>query len=121
MRGCTLLVALCLASTPALAADATKPHPHQGVVQAYTDVGWFKRCADIRGRSLASLPFGLYRGDTLVWSDQLERPRDLAWLDLRAFLFRTEIALALTARAYALKERSGRRMTWRGVTLHWPS
>lgn len=75
-----------------------------GTVQAYTDVGWTRRCVNVRAKALSSMPFGLYRGDTLIWSDQIEKPDALAWLSLRDYLFRSEVALALMGATYALKE-----------------
>lgn len=86
------------------------------VTSAYTRVGWFRRCVDLRGRSVAGLPWAIYgNGDEPVWTESTERPDALAWLRLRDALYTAEVSLTLFGAAYALKERSGRRPTG----LYW--
>ena len=84
---------------------------------AYQRVGWYKRCVDVRGRSLASLPWAVYSvgAEEALWIDDGERPDSLAWLNLRDALYTAETSCVLTGAAYALKERMGRRMT----SLYW--
>lgn len=84
---------------------------------AYAQVGWFKRCIDVRARSVAGLPWAIYgaRSSDPVWTDDSAQPGSLAWLAMRDALYTAEVSLALFGAAYALKERSGRTMTG----LYW--
>lgn len=87
------------------------------VSTAYQKVGFFRRAVDLRGRSVAGLPWAIYtdRGEEPVWTEATDRPESLAWLRLRDALYTAEVSLTLFGAAYALKERSGRRPTG----LYW--
>lgn len=73
---------------------------------AYTDVGWFKRCCDIRARALASMPWVIYRAgsEEPTWSNSEEAPKEFEWLDLEDYLFRADVSLVLAGAAYSLIE-----------------
>lgn len=80
---------------------------------AYREVGWYKRCVDVRARSLASMPWALYgpRSDDPIVTETDDLPDDLAWFNPGRAFFRFEVALTVTGSAYALIEKSGRRVT----------
>ena len=80
--------------------------------EAYEQVGWYKRCVDVRARTLAALPWAIYgRGDDPVLTESEDTPPDLAWFNAAPSIFRWEVALTMVGQAFSLKERVGRRMT----------
>jgi HK97 family phage portal protein len=81
------------------------------ISDAYRNVGWFKRCVDIRSRAVATLPFTVYRGDKPVWSETTTRPDELRWLQLGPLTYRATQSLILEGAAYAYVERVGRLIT----------
>lgn len=42
--------------------------------KAFDRVGWFRRCVMVRAYGVASIPWGLYRGDELIWDGLKDEP-----------------------------------------------
>lgn len=80
-------------------------------------VAFLYRCIDLRANAVASMPWGLFRGQEEIVSDDVdEMPAGLEYLEsLQPMLQRVEQALTLGSRAYLLKQAN--RVRVRG--LQW--
>lgn len=75
--------------------------------QLYGAVSWLYRCIDIRAAAVASMPWELVRGESVVASSDGDAPEQMRWLgNLPDLLYRTEAALALVGQAYWFHERN---------------
>lgn len=82
----------------------------------YGAVGWLYRCVDIRAGAVASMPWEIKRGETVVMTHEDGAPEQMAWIDdLPGLLYRTEAAIALTGRAYWFHERN----LMRTLSVRW--
>lgn len=80
--------------------------------QAWTRQGWFRKCADVRGKGVSTLPWSIYAdgveaGDyeAALYADTMpDAPAEVAVLEgIETCLYLIEVSLALTGQAYHLK------------------
>ena len=73
----------------------------------YGLVGWLHRCVDIRASSLATMPWTIKRGETVLLTNDDDITPEFKWMEtLPDLLYRTEAATTLTGRSYWFRERN---------------
>ena len=79
------------------------------VAQAYAYQAWLRRCLKKRSGTIASVPWTMHRGDTLLYDSDQPRdvPDELAWFDeddAWRLLFLIDASLALAGRSYVFPQ-----------------
>lgn len=84
----------------------------------YASVGWLYACVNLRARRVAAMPWSLYRGETVVTTNDGDMAA-VPYLDgLSDLLYQTEAALCLGGQAFWYKRRNGTRAP---MWLRWMS
>lgn len=75
------------------------------VSTAFDTLGIMNRCVHVRGTTIQSLPWSIYKGEnTFISSDEVEFPEGFEWLeDLSSYLYLIESCMTLLNEAFILK------------------